>query len=914
MSSSSNSQEYHSGLVRGFRVFARVTAAFSIVVGGAVFAGWLFGMETLKVILPGQVAMKANASVAFVACGVSLWCLAAESASGLRRTAGRGLALLAGLIGMLTVSEYIFGCNLGIDLLLFPEKAGAIGTFSPGRMLPLAGINFVLLSLALLLLNFETRRGLRPAQILVLPPAAAAILTCQEYLFGMQTFSGIASVTRLAVHGAVVFIALCAGILCVRPDRGVVKIAVSDTQGGSMWRRLFPMAIVVPALLGWLRLEAQRAGHFEAEIWVALFATATAAVVAGVIWWYAKSLDTTDRKRRTAEEQVQRASLYTRSLFDASLDPLVTISREGKITDVNTATEQVTGVSRDQLMGSDFFEYFTEPAKARRGCQEVFAHGTVRDYPLAIRHTSGRITDVLYSASVFKGQAGEIEGVFVATRDITERKRAEEKLREQAALLDLAHDAIIVFDLDFRIALWSRGAIDTYGFSAEEAVGRLVSELLNPVLPGTFESIKSYLAKTREWEGEIRHTRRDGKQIVVSSRWSLLRDEEGHPTAIMEINRDITERKDVEEQLRASSSYARSLIDASLDPLVTISREGQITDVNKATEQVTGVSREQLIGSDFFEYFTEPAKARQGYQQAFEQGTVRDYPLAIRDKAGRTTDVLYNATVYKNPAGEIEGVFAAARDISERKRFEEELKRSNAELQQFAYVASHDLQEPLRMVASYTQLLAQRYQGKLDSDADEFIGFAVDGAKRMQNLIEDLLAYSRVGTRKKEPRLCESEQIARSALKNLSVAVEESGASIEIADLPEIKCDALQLETVLQNLIANAIKFRNKGKPCVIQISARQEGQNWIFWVKDNGIGIEPRYFARIFQVFQRLCTREEYPGNGIGLAICKKIVERHHGRIWLESQAGAGTTFYFTIPVTAAEIQEEVTCVGIAH
>ena len=669
MSSSSNSQECHSGLVRGFQVFARATAAFSIVVGGAVFAGWAFGIETLKVILPGQVAMKANASVAFVACGVSLWCLAAESASGLRRKAGRGFALLAGLIGLLTLSEYIFGCNLGIDLLLFPEKAGAIGTFSPGRMAPLAAMNFVLLSLALLLLNFETRRGLRPAQILVLPAAAAAILTCREYLFGLQTFSGIASVTRAAVHGAVAFIALCAGILCVRPDRGVMKIAVSDTQGGSMWRRLFPMAIVVPALLGWLRLEAQEAGYFETEIWVALFATATAAVVAGVIWWYAESLDTTDRKRRTAEEQVQRASLYARSLFDASLDPLVTISRKGKITDVNTATEQFTSMCREQLIGSDFSEHFTEPEKARQGCQ-----------------------------------------------------------------------------------------------------------------------------------------------------------------------------------------------------------------------------------------------------QAFEQGAVRDYPLAIRDKAGRTTDVLYNATVYKNPAGEIEGIFAAAREISERKRFEEELKRSNAELQQFAYVASHDLQEPLRMVASYTQLLAQRYLGKLDSDADEFIGFAVDGAKRMQNLIEDLLAYSRVGTREKGPRLCESEQIARSALKNLSVAVEESGASIEIADLPEIKCDARQLETVLQNLIANAIKFRNKGKPCVIQISARQEGQNWIFWVKDNGVGIEPRHFERIFQVFQRLCTREEYPGNGIGLAICKKNVERHHGRIWLESQAGAGTTFYFTIPVTAAEIQEEVTSVGITH
>src|SRR5208337_3073175 len=197
-------------------------------------------------------------------------------------------------------------------------------------------------------------------------------------------------------------------------DANVLWHRLGDTYGGSMWRRLLPMAIVVPAVLGWLRLEAQRAGYFETEIWVALFATATAAVVAGVIWWYAKSLDTTDRKRRTAEEQVQRASLYTRSLIEASLDPLVTISREGKITDVNTATEQVTGVSRQQLIGSDFCNYFTEPEKARQGCRQAFEQGTVRDYPLAIRDKAGRITEVLYNATVYKNPAGEIEGIFAA--------------------------------------------------------------------------------------------------------------------------------------------------------------------------------------------------------------------------------------------------------------------------------------------------------------------------------------------------------------------------------------------------------------------------------------------------------------------------------------------------------------------
>ncbi len=259
-------------------------------------------------------------------------------------------------------------------------------------------------------------------------------------------------------------------------------------------------------------------------------------------------LDISERKQ--AEEQLREASLYARSLIEASLDPLVMISREGKITDVNRGTEQVTGVARDRLIGSDFSEYFIEPEKARRVYEEVFAQGFVRDYPLAIRNPSGHITDVLYNASVFRNDKGEIEGVFAAARDVTERKQAEEKLREQAALLDLARDAIIVRGLDSRILFWSRGASDTYGFSAEEAVGRVAHELLNTVATGSLEAIEASIQQMREWEGELRHTCRDGKQIVVSSRWSLLRDEAGSPTATMEINRDITERKRAEVEVR----------------------------------------------------------------------------------------------------------------------------------------------------------------------------------------------------------------------------------------------------------------------------------------------------------------------------------------------------------------------------
>jgi len=257
-------------------------------------------------------------------------------------------------------------------------------------------------------------------------------------------------------------------------------------------------------------------------------------------------------------------------------------------------------------------------------------------------------------------------------------------------------------------------------------------------------------------------------------------------------------------------------------------------------------------------------------------------------------------------AGLIKSVYRN-RQEAERKLAEErlkeimaELERSNKDLEQFAYVASHDLQEPLRMVSSYTQLLAERYQGQLDEKAQKFIDYAVDGATRMQTLINDLLAYSRVGTRGKSMELTDTHDLLGQAMKNLIVTIEKSRAIITNEELPMVQVDAVQFVQVFQNLINNAIKFRGDDIPR-IHISARDHGQEWVFSIKDNGIGIDNKYADRIFIIFQRLHTRQDYPGTGIGLAICKKIVERHNGRIWFESEPGKGATFFFTIPKEAS-------------
>jgi PAS domain S-box-containing protein len=406
-------------------------------------------------------------------------------------------------------------------------------------------------------------------------------------------------------------------------------------------------------------------------------------VKGGVLGVFAAARDITAQKQ---------ASQYARSLIEASLDPLVTISPEGKITDVNEATVKVTGLSRDKLIGTDFSNYFTEPEQARVGYREVFEKGFVTDYPLTIRHESGKLTDVLYNASVYRDAEGNVLGVFAAARDVTESKRVTREFAETKNFLDnilqsSTKYSIIGKDLNHRILSWNEGARRNYGYVAEEVIGR-DSSLLHT--PEDIESgkVAELLATAQEKglaEGEFQRVRKDGSRFAACVVVTRRDDASGHPIGYLLMSNDISEKKRAEEQLRYASQYARSLIEASLDPLVTISAEGKITDVNDATVKVTGVPREGLIGTDFANYFTEPEKAREGYQRVFSKGFVTDYPLTIHHVDGRLTDVLYNASVYRDTLGNVLGVFAAARDVTALKKTEAELAEQRArELERLA--------------------------------------------------------------------------------------------------------------------------------------------------------------------------------------------------------------------------------------
>jgi PAS domain S-box-containing protein len=363
------------------------------------------------------------------------------------------------------------------------------------------------------------------------------------------------------------------------------------------------------------------------------------------------------------------------------------------------------------------------------------------------------------------------------------------------------------------------------------------------------------------------------------------------------------------------------ILEAVSEARLIVDWTGRIVFVNRPTETWFGYRREELIGQKVEVLVPERHRsAHSGNRAGFiSQPRARPMGAGLELYARRKDETEFPVDVNLWPLERGGGLFilAAIRDMTEHKKLQTqlanehrellrarqelektvaELKRSNAELEQFAYVASHDLQEPLRMVASYTQLLAKRYKGKLDTDADEFIGYAVDGANRMQRLINDLLAYSRVTTQGHGFELVDCHAVLEEVLGDLRLAIDESRAVVTHDVQLTVMADRVQLGQVFQNLIGNAIKFRGQ-EPSWVHLSAERKDADWQFSIRDNGIGIDPQYADRIFVVFQRLHNREEYPGTGIGLAICKKIIERHGGCIWVKSQLGKGATFYFTLP-----------------
>jgi PAS domain S-box-containing protein len=532
---------------------------------------------------------------------------------------------------------------------------------------------------------------------------------------------------------------------------------------------------------------------------------------------------------------------------------------------------------------------------------------------------------------------GEVISVLAISRDITDMKEVEtklnetldnleEKVKERTAELEEAYKLLKESERGLaeaqriaHIGNWDWNII-TNKLSLSDEVSRIYgcehqkfnvnrNLFLSNVHPDDRDYVNNSFNRALNEKPiniDYRIILANGEERVVHAHGEVIYNEEDLPVRTRGTIQDITERKKSEEKIKNLANA----VESSNDAIITESLDGIIASWNIGAEQIYGYSYEEIMGKDIsiLEPDNHKGEIKQLIEKTKQEEKIQHYETLRLKKSG----AIINASVTLSPvfdaSGKIVAISCIARDITKGKKAEEilklkleELARSNEELEQFAYVSSHDLQEPLRMITSYLQLLQRRYQGKIDDKADKYIYFAVDGASRMQNLINDLLEFSRVTTEAIEPEPTDSEFILNQVLSSLELYINENEATVSHGSLPEVMVDNTQLVQVFQNLIINGIKFHNEEAP-KIHISAEKKESEWVFSVQDNGIGIEPQYSEKIFEVFKRLHKKEVYQGTGIGLAICKKIVERHGGHIWVESELGKGSTFYFTLPINPRE------------
>ena len=657
-------------------------------------------------------------------------------------------------------------------------------------------------------------------------------------------------------------------------------------------------------------------------------------------------------------EESAKALRVAQELIEALPIPVFFKARDGKHLGANRAWETYFGVDRRDFIGKTVDELFAQTpevaAKHRAADDDLWRNPGTRSYELEVPVHDGSLRHTLNYKATFADSRGEVAGLIGAIIDITERRRAEQRqaiehrvtriLSESETAAAAMPGVLAAFCETLGWTCGARWSLDaeTLGFKCEETWSQGDPQ------------VEAFLASSRETTfhpgnaGLIRRVLGSGEPVWivdVASERSFLRGRQAARAGLRSafafpiklgdevlgalefFHRDtqpldewllrtgvaiglqighFMARAQAERELRQSEARFRSLTALSSDWYWEQDEQFRLTLMSDRFVERTGIDPSPFIGRPRWEQpalnLTEADWARhkaqlERHEPFFDFELEREGPDGNSIWLSVTGEPVFEDRKFRGYRG-------VGTDITDRKRAQavlraayDELARSNSELQQFAYVASHDLQEPLRMIGSYTQLLERRYGDRLDSDAREFMAFIVDGATRMKQLIEDLLAYSRVGTRGKELRPVQAGAALERALVNLRAAIEASGASVTHDALPGVIADDTQLTQLFQNLIGNAIKFRKKDEPLRVHVGVKDAGRHWRFSVADNGIGIEPQYFERIFMVFQRLHTRDEYPGTGIGLAICKKVIDRHRGRIWVESAPGEGSRFIFTIP-----------------
>jgi PAS domain S-box-containing protein len=605
-------------------------------------------------------------------------------------------------------------------------------------------------------------------------------------------------------------------------------------------------------------------------------------------------------------DEREQAEARFQLLIQSDPNGILLVNEDGIIQVINAQIEKDFGYTRAELVGQNVDILLPERSRQKHSLYlktyknqpHVRPMGKAMD--LWGLHKEGREFPV--DIALIPMEMDKEQLVMATIVDITERRQieAERNLLENRlqTVMNVIPEGVQIIGFDWRYLYLNTTVIKQSSYATgEDLLGFTMMEKY-PGIEQTevFRVLQHCMTEHVSQQMENRFAFPDGSEA-----WFEL-NIHPVPEGLFVLSRDITAKKELDEKIH----YQALLLQNINDAIIATDSKYTITNWNLAAQAMYGWSAEEVLGKqlgDIMQTRYISVTPDEVLAQFNLSGTWQSEVTQQRKDGTRITVWSSVAQVF-DAQGQPLAIVAVNRDITERKKTENELQRSNAELEQFAYVASHDLQEPLRAVAGMVQLLGQRYKGKLDERADEYINHAVEASGRMQNLINDLLEYSRVGRINRMLVPSDLGRCLEMALANLNAAIQETGARVTYDPLPTAMADTGQITQVFQNLISNAIKFRSL-QPVAIHIEAVKMGDMWQLAVRDNGIGIEPQYFERIFQIFQRLHTRREYPGTGIGLALCKKIIEHHGGKIWIESQPGNGSTFYFTLRSSSHESQK---------
>jgi PAS domain S-box-containing protein len=699
-------------------------------------------------------------------------------------------------------------------------------------------------------------------------------------------------------------------------------------------RRVYVLLLVTLAVAA-IGVTSQISLDFQASLLTILFSAISMGLIAEVM----HALVTA---RRRAEATLQMERNRAQRYLDITPAIIIILDTRGDIMLLNERGAEILECDQDWAIGQNWFTTFL-PERVRDEVRiQTFARLTTGETE-SLEHVEGVVLTgagtekiIRWHNTLLKDEAGRVTGILSSGEDVTVRRRAQEArkrarlaLRESEArlrqIIDLVPYPIFAKDAEGRFLLVNRAGAQFAGLTVEQMTGRLESEWITDpeVLRAIQADDRAVIAGgAPRFSPDDRFVDAHGQVRVMQTTKIPFVYHQGEPPGILGISVDITDLKRTEEALRRSrDDLARAQAVAHIGSYSW----DLVHDVSTWSEElyrITGCEGQKpgfalmasLLHPDDRDHVLAAGRL------AREKGEVFEVEYRIIRPDGEVRWLQDRAEmIIRDAEGVPQRMFGTVQDITARKEAEQELaryadalERSNEDLQQFAYTVSHDLKEPLRMVRSYLRLLRERYQGQFDTMADEFIAFAVDGAERMDKMIEDLLAYSRVQTRGPVIAPTDAAAVLARVLQGLYFEIEAAGARVTHDPLPTVLADETQLLQLFQNLIGNALKFHPKGQPPRVHIAVEQihlpheedwseTGESgssvWRFSVRDNGIGIAPQHYERIFGVFERLHTQEEYAGTGIGLAICKRIVERHGGRIWVESEVGEGTTFYFTLP-----------------